>query len=149
MTDDDERLSPLRWPLRWVRDETYWRQVSASTAAALIAGATTFLVKHSGANVPWWSVSLTVVGALAGSATIYGVWKMSDGLRKRRRLRKLRTELKKSQKRLETYDQDNRRSRVATKLPKRAILGKQILQAYIQHLQAEIQRIEASIERAR
>lgn len=133
--DDDERLSPWLWPARWFRDEAYWRQVSASTAAALIAGAASFLVVHSRlfADIPWFvSVGLTAVGAIASLAALYGLWRISDR-RKRRMLQKLRNQLK-------YYEQDYPKSRIETKKLSRAEIGAAAVRLRIAQIEASRKR---------
>lgn len=110
MSDDDKPASPWLWPLAWLRDEAFWRQVAGSTTAGLLAATVIFLTARlSGflSEVPWSTVGRTlitgsvlsaIVGALGLAVSLFNAY-YSFGKRRRGRkqLEQLRVRLAQSQ----------------------------------------------------
>ncbi|WP_131811303.1 hypothetical protein [Mycobacterium kubicae] len=62
--EEPQRKRPWHWPSVWFRDETFWRQVLASTLAALSAATVIFLAARTAgflSHVSWSTVIKTVL----------------------------------------------------------------------------------------
>jgi hypothetical protein len=49
------------WPSRWVRDETFWRDVATRTLAGLIVAAFVAVGAAGGGFIPWRGVALAAL----------------------------------------------------------------------------------------
>jgi hypothetical protein len=83
--DQQPTRSPREWPKQWVRDESWWRDVSSRTAAggavALIVAVVTLVIRY-GFRPGVWPVLLVVLLSLVGLVVLIALVK-----RVRQRLR--------------------------------------------------------------
>lgn len=96
------KLTPAEWPSKWVREETFWREMTTRTLSALLSASILFVTGRSVGlfkEIPWstvglWGGSVLLVVAflfaylryVAGNSFVANsgiVWMNFPGLRRR------------------------------------------------------------------
>ncbi|HRO31297.1 hypothetical protein [Citricoccus sp.] len=82
---DEERVSVLRWPLKWLTDEKFWRDTFSGALAAMIAAFAIWVAgvllgyfqnpqwQADSLPVLWWVAIVLAVGSILISAVIL-IW---------------------------------------------------------------------------